>query len=584
MKISPRYNPFVTCVVSLAAAMFIASVFANEAMPAFSPYRDLTQEVKSLSQHHSKLVHLHSLAKSNQGRDVWVLELGGGDKDERLLRPAMLVVGDVEGDRLAGGEAALAFAESLVADENQSRLGEVVVYIIPRLNPDASERYFAKPLLQRNSNFTPYDDDRDGFTDEDAPQDINGDGLVSWMRIEDADGALMLHPNDDRVLIEADPVKGEDGQWVYMREGRDDDGDKELNEDGVGGVNFNKQFTFEYPWFDAQAGMYPLKEKITYALGRFIIDHPHIGVVFTFASNDNLSKTPPSDDATSRRVPQTKITEDDAKYYEHLGEQYRDIVGIKEIVESTSVPGSLVDWVYFHRGRMGLSAAGWGPAIALALKEENEEEGASKEEAASEDIEAASEETDGEEVEEEKRGKEEVEYLSWLGERAEAYFTPWQPVDHPDFPGKTVEVGGWAPYSFTTPPAVVFDNWKQTQVEFLMKLSQTLPQVAIEDVDVKTLRRGVYEITVRVTNTGYLPTVLHHGERTTDVLPTRLMIDLPDEAFLAGKPRTNFGPIAKGEVREARFVLQAAPGSKTMISLISALGGTVQQTMTWEGE
>ncbi|MBZ0254942.1 hypothetical protein K8I31_02700, partial [bacterium] len=139
-------------------------------------------------------------------------------------------------------------------------------------------------------------------------------------------------------------------------------------------------------------------------------------------------------------------------------------------------------------------------------------------------------------------------------------------------------------YSFTTPPVDIFDDWKQKQVEFLLELGQSLPKVAIEDIEVKTLRGGVYDLVVRVTNNGYLPTVLQHGERTTDVLPTRLMIDLPDEAFLAGKPRTNFGPIAKGEVKEAHFIIQAAPGSKTMISLISALGGSAGQTMTWEGE
>lgn len=588
MKTLRRINLLLCCVVSFAAAFFAAPAYANETMPIFSTHHELTGQVKALSRKNAKLARLYSIEKSQEGREVWVLELGGGDEAQRELRPAMLVVGDIEGDRLAGSEAALAFAESLLADENKSRLDDVVIYIIPRLNPDASERFFYKPLNQRNSNMTPYDDDRDGFTDEDAPQDINGDGLVSWMRVEDADGGLMLHPNDDRILIEADPVKGEDGQWRYMREGRDDDGDKELNEDGVGGVNFNKQFVFDYPWFDPQAGLYPLKEKITYALGRFIIDHPHIGVVFTFATNDNLSKAPPSGDRTARRVPQTKITNEDAEYYQRLGETYRDTVGMDEIEESTSVPGSLADWAYFHRGRLGLSAAGWSPAIALALKEEekSEDESAAAEEVASssEEQESASEDVSDEKAEDEKRGKDEADYLAWLGERADAYFKPWQTIEHPDFPGKTVEVGGWAPYSFTTPPADIFDDWKRKQVEFLLKLGQSLPKVAIEDIEVKTLRGGVYDLVVRVTNNGYLPTVLQHGERTTDVLPTRLMIDLPDEAFLAGKPRTNFGPIAKGEVKEAHFIIQAAPGSKTMISLISALGGSAVQTMTWEGE
>ena len=236
---------------------------------------------------------------------------------------------------------------------------------------------------------------------------------------------------------------------------------------------------------------------------------------------------------------------------------------------------------------MGLSAAGWSPAIALALKEDKKSD--DDEEKPNEDGNKGSEEEhedndadDG--GEDEKRGKEEIEYLEWLGERAGDYFTPWRRVEHPDFPGKTVEVGGWAPYAFTTPPADVFQAWKDKHVAFLHTLSQSLPQVAIEELEVKPLRRGVYEVTVRMTNTGYLPTELKHGERTTDVLPTRLVIDLPDEAFLAGQPRTNFGPLAKGEVREARFVVQAKPGGKNTFSLISALGGSVGQSIIWEGE
>ena len=59
-----------------------------------------------------------------------------------------------------------------------AELDRHVVYVVPRVNPDGAEAMFGNVLSHRTTNRRPIDDDNDGRTDEDPPEDLNGDGLV----------------------------------------------------------------------------------------------------------------------------------------------------------------------------------------------------------------------------------------------------------------------------------------------------------------------------------------------------------------------------------------------------------------------
>lgn len=580
---------FRTALAWLGAAAVFLSAASFAADSPFQTNSALTRRLKAIEQAHPRQARLTSLARSSEGRDVWLLELGEGPDDERALRPAMLVAAGVEGDRLIGTEYALAFAEAMLGSATGAeRLKDSVVYIVPRLNPDAAERYFQSPLRETPANPAPYDDDRDGFTDEDPADDLNGDGLITMMRVEDPRGGLIAHPDDDRVMIEADPAKHESARWTLYPEGRDDDADKQYNEDGVGGVNFNNQFPFNYPWFDAQAGLYPLHENEPHALADFILNHPNIALVFTFGKNDTVLHAPPSGDPSGRREPQEKVRNDDVKYFDRLGELYRETLGANEADSAGTVAGSLADWVYFHRGRLALCAAGWSPELALAMKPEEDEPAKKEEQDKSESSGESKEEKKADSAKEkksdEKRGATEVKYLKWLNEHGVDAFTAWTRVDDPDFPGKTVEVGGWKPYANVTPPADMLESLKQRHADYLLDLAGDLPRVEIFSAEAEPLGAGVFNLIVRVRNTGYLPTVLHHGERTDEIVPTRVEVDLPGDAFLAGQKVTRLGPIDGGEVVEARMVVKARTGASTGIRVISAMGGAVETTVTWKGE
>lgn len=565
-------------------------------MPTCRNYAQLSEYLSILRGQHTDRVRLSSLAESLEGRSVWMAEIGRGDNDARRTRPAMLVVAGMEGDQPAGTEASLAFLETIcdTTEDPQALVNRVTIYVIPRLNPDAAERFFLSPTMETKGAMTPVDSDRDGLIDEDGPDDLNNDGSITWIRVEDAKGKLIRHPMDGRILIEADTAKDEQGEWLLFREGFDNDKDEKVNEDGTGEVNLNKNFPFEYPMFEEDAGVYQLCEKETRALAEFVVDHPNIGLIVTFSGNGTLLKTPESGDVSEGGKPQRKIRKEDEKYLAFFGEQYRKQAGITKEIELPGIKGSFADWMYFHRGRLSLSTPVWNPEIALAIKSSTEEikEGAASETAVNKDvvksatgipdvtreIEQKSEEQTTEKKNEDKRGQTEQDYLKWLDKNAPEFYLPWTAINHPDYPGQKAEIGGLLPFAQSLPPARMFEDVMKKHASYLTWLAGKLPRVEIDDIEIKNLGNEIFDITAKIKNTGYLPTVLAHGERTGEVFPTRVEINVTQDNILAGIAKSRIGPLeGNGGRAEVRWVLRAKNGEKITILVISALGGSVER-------
>ena len=78
-------------------------------------------------------------------------------------------------------------------------------------------------------------------------------------------------------------------------EGIDDDGDGQRNEDGIGGLDLNRNFprNWEPQHLQPGAGDFPLSEPETYAAVRFIHDHPNItGIVHGHTSGGFVYRLP----------------------------------------------------------------------------------------------------------------------------------------------------------------------------------------------------------------------------------------------------------------------------------------------------
>ena len=62
-------------------------------------------------------------------------------------------------------------------------LNDYSFYIAPTVNPDSRHRFFHEPNTPHSprQNIRPFDNDRDGYFDEDGPEDLNGDGERTFM-------------------------------------------------------------------------------------------------------------------------------------------------------------------------------------------------------------------------------------------------------------------------------------------------------------------------------------------------------------------------------------------------------------------
>ncbi|MDT8341810.1 MAG: M14 family metallopeptidase, partial [Longimicrobiales bacterium] len=330
-------------------------------------------------------------------------------------------------------EAARYLLASEGSDEAVARLlRENVVYVVPRLNPDGAEAFFAPARGDRRGNARPHDDDNDGRTDEDGPDDLNGDGVVTLMRVADPAGAYLPHPDHPRLMKRADPAAGEDGSWTLYWEGRDDDGDGFLNEDGPGGVDLDRNFQHAYPYWEADAGPHMVSEPETRALMDFVIGHRNVAAILTFGRTDNLV-TPPDargalaaartlelpafadasladvhdvgvfrtgggggfgfggfgfggggqprlrgaqpgrdNDPDAGRRPATTVHRADVDYFATVSRAYREITGIETAGVHRAPAGAFFEYGYFQYGVPSFSTPGWGMPEAPAAEARNE--------------------------------------------------------------------------------------------------------------------------------------------------------------------------------------------------------------------
>jgi hypothetical protein len=231
MTRSHRPATVLPVLIAVGLALALAGVPAGaQAPPKYHDHAGLTKALQTLAGAAGPTARLESIGKTRSGRDLWVLEIanpGGVPADKR---PALLIAAGFEGDYLAGGEIALSVAEHLVKNaaadpEIKQRLDASTVYVVPRVNPDGAEGFFAPLKTGLRTNASPFDNDNDGRIDEDGPEDLNGDGFITVMRLKAAGGEYMVDPDEPRLMKRADPKKGETGVYKLFTEGTDNDGD-----------------------------------------------------------------------------------------------------------------------------------------------------------------------------------------------------------------------------------------------------------------------------------------------------------------------------------------------------------------------
>lgn len=474
----------------------------------YSDQEAVTNRLRQLNRSHKNLTNLRSLAKSPEGNDIWLLTIGTGDIN---TKPAIAVIGGTDGSQILGTELALRFAEDLLSGSSTEILESTTFYILPGTNPDAAQQYFSSLKFERGGNGASTDDDRDGSFDEDGFEDLNGDGLITLIRVEDPTGTWMRSSEDERILVEADPKKGEKGTYLVYSEGRDNDDDGKFNEDGVGGVNINKNFTFDFPYFTPGSGENMASQAETRAILDFLYEEArNVYAVVSFGTENNLSSPVKFNrGAVSKRVI-SGWYEDDTDVNKLVSEAYNEITGTKDAPNGPEQQGDLFQWAYFHYGRFSFSTPGWWtPSV---------------------------EDSSGKAL---KFDSPEVHYLTWAEENNIDAFVDWTEINHPDFPGKKVEVGGIKPFSHV-PPYSMVEEIAKGHSAFIQKLAEMKPVVKLVNFKTENAGKNLTRITVDVLNDGTLPTASHVGTRTNWVRDVMIDVKTSGKLNLVSGPKRSY--------------------------------------------
>lgn len=587
MRLVGRVQGPAAAASAILALLFVATDLPGQEGSRSDGYRDdaaLASALKDLEGRHGELVQVFEIARSPGGAPVAAVRLAAGERAEN--RPALLVVAGAYGPHLIGTEVALHAARALASAYGTDStvtdlLDRSTIYLIPRANPDAAAAFFERPRRERIRNAVPYDDDRDSEVDEDGPEDLDGNGIITMMRVRDPAGEWLPDPEDPELMRVADPVKGEIGAYRVYVEGVDNDGDELWNEDPPGGIDVNRNLPYGYEFFAEAAGPYQVYAPEARAIAQFYLDHPNVAVVYALGPQDNLLEawkhepgardgdggdTGGRDDRQSRR-PLTSILEEDEPYFAELADRFQDVTGLDSGPQSAPSSGDVLSSAYYDMGRWSLgSRVWWVPHDA-----ENGDEGDTSAEADPEEQRAKDEEDP---LEDERRE------LRWLRESAPESFVAWTEITHPDFPDRTVEVGGFAPFARLNPPVSEVDSVLARHERFIVALAGMLPSIALRDVEVEELSPGAYRISARTVNDGYLPTQSALGERVG--WPRRLRVEVVTDGqeIVAGDAVRLLGPLPGSGGSEAlEWVVLGDAGSRVTIRATSPVAGESSETV-----
>lgn len=606
----------------------------NHPAEGYHNHSALTNALKQLAGKNPRITKLTSIGKTLKGRDIWMMQITGTKGPSPLEKQALLICANLEGDHVIGSEVALGIAGYLVEgygnDENVTKaLDTRTFYIIPRLNPDGAELFFGDVLMEHPGNLKPRDEDYDWLTDEDGPEDLNGDGMITVMRVKDKEGDWVIDEKDPRLMKKKEAGTPLDKLYKIYPEGIDNDSDEIYNEDGPGGFNINRNFPHNFGYKPKGLGVYPASEVETQSLIDFITryvpqlktqPHKNICGVLLFSKFDNLAAgtgiesgtptfpEPPQAEraadmprmmffmgrrpgqATQQQPrptdPQPKKTnEGDTRIFESVSEKYKEITGIKNAV-SEKPAGSMLEWAYFQYGVPAFSANLW------SLREEEKSAPAKMKRDAQTGTPpsgtAPARQADRQAMMRQfmqrsapssaaqtQSSDNDEKWLKWIDDKNNGEgFVEWTKFDHKQL--GEVEIGGFVPHLRTNPKAEQIPELGKSHAEFALFLASQFAEIVLDEPEVKKMGSDLYELKIKIHNKGKLPYVTTMGQRTGHINSILLRLKFEDDEkmkLFGGAKRVDTPTLDAGAEKEFKWVIISPAGKKIDVTMWARNGG-----------
>ena len=491
--------------IHLHGAVFIAAIFAaswwaraaaaepkNPYQPAGAPadpkvpaqwnvyhdYAQVTKLLEALAAAHPQRARLQSVGKSYQNREMWVLTVTSFERASDRDKPAFFIAGAIHANEIQGSEVALYTAWYLLEMYGRSPfitrlVDQRAFYIVPMMSPDSRDAHIYRPNSTNSprSGQVPVDDDRDGLVNEDGPDDLDGDGHITQMRVRDPNGRWKPHPDFPNLMIRC--KDDEPGQYRLLgEEGYDNDGDGRVNEDGDGFYDPNRDWAWQWQPRHVQSGAYryPFSLPENRAVADFVMDHPNIAGAQSYHNSGGMILRGPGVIGETMDPADVAVHDSIAKRGEQMLPSYKYLETSTGLYQ---VYGGEGEWFYAMQGVFTFSNELF-PRFNFFRKP-----------------------ADGVD------GREEVQLFDKLLLFGEGT-VPWHEVNHPQF-GK-IEVGGLKKNWVRQPPSFLLEEECHRNMAFTLYHADQMPQVEIQSATARKLPGGLVEVTAVLVNRKLTPT------------------------------------------------------------------------------
>lgn len=454
-------------------------------------YAELERVLDTIVSDSEGFCRRHVIGTTHEGRNITLLEVTDFSVGIPGEKPGMYVEACTHAEEFCGTNVALELLCRLLDTEKRDAytaelLKNVTFYILPRVNPDGVDVVMKTGLIGVSNGKYPVDDRQPwpGL----YMKDLDGNGIVAQMRIEDPDGEWKVSEKDPRIMVLRKPYEMGGKYYRLYPEGLIRGETTGFLIPKAKDVNLNRNYPCNWQPEGMQYGAceLPLSEPETKAVADFIVAHPNIAGVMTYHTNAGAVTRPFSNkgDECFKGQDLAMFNAIGGIGTEELGYEVISTYGGFTPDKTRIRGGTLGDWMFETLGI---------PTITLELW--NVYDAAGVERPKGFHFAARSEET-------------ELAVLKWsdkeLGDRG---YLDWKEFDHPQL-GK-VEIGGWNwIWEERNPPEQYLADMSAKGASFAIKMAMTLPRLEIRSVEVRKLADRLYKISAVIHNAGYLPTYL----------------------------------------------------------------------------
>jgi murein tripeptide amidase MpaA len=559
-------------------------VAASVAYDRYYTYDELTDTLRAWAEEHPSLFALESIGKSHEGRDIWLATVTNAETGPHDEKPAFLLEANIHSIEVTGCTAALHLLERLLTGSDgkvRRALDTRTFYVIPRLNPDGAELALAeRPRHVRSSvRAYPVTDPEDGLHAE----DVDGDGRILSMRMQDPNGSWKPHADEPAVLVRRDPDEEGGEYYRLFSEGtiRNYDGVLIKVAQPLETLDINRNFPGEWGPEAEQvgAGPYPTSEPEIRAMVEAVIARPNICGHIAYHTFSGVHLRPYAG------YPDDQFPTGDLRTYEQIGEVATELTGYPAVSvfhgfaydPKTKIRGSAHDFMYDQRGVFSWTTEFWSPQREAGIQDYKYIEWL-RDHPAEDDL---------------KLYRWQQEKLGGRG------YVDWKPFDHPQL--GEVELGGWDLfYCWANVPFEQLEAEVAPHTDLAIFHCLISPKLEQRSLDVERVGEGVYRVQLVLENTGWLPTnVSEKALERKVVRELEIDVGLPEGArLLSGEQRTKAGQLtgrvhkrsllwwgtndATTDRAKLEWVVEAPNGGELEIAARHQRAGTVRASVRLE--